>query len=404
MQLDFSDLSTFSSFRQPRSIIDASFDEKTSREALLETMQPLAIFDPSVTTFDECASMVNTYDRDEESSRDIEAFERERIRYLKDVVAYARLWFYAEENPEQRLFELSKKNLRDIDPSLIGESRYDESDSLMVKVCKTVMCFFWGQLYMWCFTETIRIWAGRHDILKWGASQDPRGLECPPIPSLSLSVHERKDLRDVIVDHVCIHQLGFENEERENLQALLRLFPGEIKKFDFSPKTKKFSLVFKEGWKLAPDWQKIRERFPNTREQRSYKGIQVDLKEAFIRIGNVIEGEVVQKGDRTYLEFGAKVIRAMVPATFQKAHLNFYVDILQWGRREDGSMTVKIDVSTNSNWFVDKAVKAIVVGISTAALGQATHAPILPPEGKSIPILNLEKLELIKNFLFWEKI
>jgi hypothetical protein len=400
MPIDFSDLSTFSSFRQPRSIIDASFDEKTSREALLETMQPLAIFDPSVTTFDACSALVNTYGRDEESSRDIEAFERERIRYLKDVVAYARLWFHAEENPEQKLFELSKMNLRDIDPSLIGESRYNESDRLIVKVYKTVMCFFLGQLYMWCFTETIR----RHDILKWGASQDPRGLECPPIPSLLLSVHERKDPRDVIVDHVCIHQLGFTEEERENLHALFRLFPGEIKKFDFFPKTKKFSLVFKEGWELTLDWQKIREQFPNTREQPSFKGIQVDLKEASIRIGNVVEGKVVQEGDRTYLEFGAEVMRATIPATFQGAHLDFYVDILQWGRREDGSMTVKIDVSTNSNWFVDKAVKAIVVGISTAALGQATHAPILPPEGRSISILNSEKLELIKNFLFCKKI
>ncbi|WP_420421839.1 hypothetical protein [Simkania sp.] len=404
MPLDFSGLTTFSSFRPSRSLIDASLDEKASRDALLEAMQPLTVYDSSVTTFDDCSTFVNTYDRDEESAQDIEAFERERTHYLKDVIAYSRSRFYSEENAEQKLFELAKKELRAIDPSLVGESRYDESENLALKVYKTVLCFFWGQLYMWCFTEAIRTWAGRHDILKWGASQNPKGLELPPIPSLEFKEHEGKDPRDILIDHVCIHQLGFEEEVRENLQALFKLFPGEIKKFNFSPKTKKFSLVLNDSWKVSPDWQKLRERFPKIPEKKGFKGVHVDLCDASILVGKVLEGEVVQEEDRTCLEFKSDAVKATVPATFNGAHLDFHIDILQWGRREDGSMTIKIDVSTGSSWFVDQAVKVIVVAFSTAKLGQATHTPILPPESKSIPIFNSRQLERTKDIIKWEKV
>lgn len=408
MSISFSGLAHISPSRRPQSLVDAAQYEKTGRQTLLDTMQPLATYDSSITTFDGCCGFVNAFDPDGEDDavHDVEAFEGQRLEYLKQVVTYSRSWFYTDENAEQKLFELSQKNLRAIDPSIIGESRYDAEDGLIVKIYKTVCHFLLRQVYMWCFPETVRTWAARHDILKWAANQDPRCLTRPPLhySSLSRQEEEGKDIRDIVIDRVCLPQLGFEEDERKKLQGLFRIFPGEIKSFEYSQKTKKFRLVFKDSWKLTLDWKKISERFHKLPEKIGFNGIHLDLYDVSIQTQKVIEGHVVHEDERSYFEFDPGSVRATLPATFNAAHIDILVDALQWGRRDDGSMTFKIDVSTSSNWFVDQAVKVIVAAGSTLLFKQATSSPILPPESKSIPAFNSEMLHKIKDIPNWNKV
>ena len=209
--------------------------------------------------------------------------------YLKQVVAYSCSWFYNDKNPVQQLFELSQKNLRAIDPSIIGESRYDAKDYLIVKVYKTIYYFLLGQIYFWCFQETVRTWAARQDVLKWAATQDPRCLERLPFKNVSAKVTREKeeDMRDVLIDRVCIPELGFKEDERENLQGLLRLCPGEIESFNFSQRTRKFRLAFKDSWNLTFDWDKIVKDVPKFPLKPGIQGVHLDLKAIAIRVEKV---------------------------------------------------------------------------------------------------------------------
>jgi len=239
-------------------------NERAIRQDLFEMMQPLRDHDVFNKTFDDCCIYSRRYtpiSASPEYQKEVYNFELCRAQYLENVIAYARGKFQGKADAEQKFFELSQKQLRAINPHLIGESRYGEQDWFYIKIYKTVSHFFWGQLYMWCNRDYIRMWAARHDILKWGAVQDPSTALRVPLdfyaPMSSDTGFVPRTTRDKVIQDIFLKEVGFEQEDIKSLQGILKLLPGRIQKFGYHPSTRAAHIILEKEWIARPNWELI---------------------------------------------------------------------------------------------------------------------------------------------------
>ena len=149
MGINFSSLEKV--FLQPSeaSFFDTKEFEKEDRQALFDAMQPLGLHDSFNTNFHNCCVYTSRFtpiSAGKEFCQEVYTFEKMRTQYLRSVVSYARDQFLGDEHAEKKLFELSLKKIRAIDPAIIGESRYEKGDLFLVKLFKVISKFFVGCL------------------------------------------------------------------------------------------------------------------------------------------------------------------------------------------------------------------------------------------------------------------
>ena len=150
--------------------------------------------------------------------------------------------------------------------------------------------------------------------------------------------------------------------------------------------------------------EKMEEKFPEVPARPGIKGVHLDAKKTSVQLQKVIEGEVIQKDGRTYLEFDPAVMQATVSADVCGWEAEIYIDAVQWGRRDDGSMTVKVHLAGCSNSWVGGLVTAAAIAGSSLVLQQATASPILPAARHYVPVLNAEDRNKLKDIPVWTKV
>lgn len=402
-------------------------NERKSRQVLFDAMQPLAVHDPLNTCFINCciySSRAEPIKMGVYHQKELQSFEEKRVHYLKSVLQLAR----EQYDGEQHLFSLAQKNLRAIDPALIGESRYLPTDQGLVKVFKVMYHFFWSQVYFWMSRETIRTWAARHDALLWGEAQEPGQVFYPSLrhhgAGASGNGFNPQTTRDTIIKDLCLGQLGFPKEDVEALQALLALFPEPIEEFMFHPSLQTFRVVFKKEGIALPDWKKmgvdvstdylsakegyeqilsllgklglsipavLRNAEPKVEKMPSWVTVQISGVQ--VRFPKLLEGRIVkEEGKPPRLEFATTPIRVEVPAQVKPFSPTLFIDLVSWGRKPCGSMTVAADIGASSGY--DGVIKTVVRGLTNPS----TTRLIYPKEDyQYLGLLCREILEAISE-------
>ena len=463
MAINFSNLERFSLQPREASFFETKEFEKEDRQTLFGAMQPLGLHDSFNTSFHNCCIYTSRFapiSAGMEFCQEVYTFEKTRTQYLKSVVAYARDQFPGDEHAEKKLFELSLKKIRSIDPAIIGESRYEEGDLFVVKLFKVAARFFVGHAYFLLNRDEIRTWAARHDILQWGATEDSRTEFLPKLHHFGFETsgkgfHPRSP-RDKIIKELYLDQLGHDEDDIEALQALFDIIPGTVEKFIFHPSTLEFRVVLEKEWVGAPNVEKLKEQigsfdiekekervsFPEL-ERLKKEGGSADIEKvkrmlAFLKkdklekllniitgevdplanspfegqilfkpqegrlhFGKVIEGKILkEEGMPPRLSFNEGSFQVEIPAKFGLGSPTIYMKLQEWGRKENGELQMKFGAGASFGY--DAAIKTLAAAVTKAKFGTASTSVVLPrkdEEGKKLP--SKKDFEIAKELINW---
>jgi hypothetical protein len=153
------------------SIETACREEDMSRQELSLSMQRIAQCDRTIENFTDCCRWNNPKYRVVQ-----EGFEGSCKDFLLRVLRFGEIRFKDADNYIQALKIDVDREIRVIDPELIGESRYDENDWLFVKIYKWILCFLKHLYFTWMDPYRIEILTARHDILMWASGKDLKEL------------------------------------------------------------------------------------------------------------------------------------------------------------------------------------------------------------------------------------
>lgn len=360
------------------------------------------------------------------ASREVELFEEKRKEYLLHILDHAQAKFQ-DEGAAQKLFEHSLKKVLQVDPYLAGETRYTPSDYLPSKVFKYALYSFRSRM---ADSKRTQKWLGRYEILSWGRSRDLQMLRRPSLTYIgAASSHFPQTARDHIVKHLCLDHLGFPKEEQEALQALFDLLPGAIESTHFDKKAKTFSIQIERGWvgKLLPEkldqffipipeeFAPVRDFLDNLRNigaqipgilTSAASSLAIFPKTVRLELGSTVSGRFVEDRNTKAreLEFDpGRTFRIVIPARFGLSSPDIYLDLLAWGRKEDG--TIFFRLSAGASWGSDLLVKSVVMASMKLLFGEATSVATIPSpdeERFELRIPSKSDCKLAQDVLHWE--
>ena len=415
MSINFGALERVSLYHEAKDAVVSG--EKFAWKQLFEAMQLLEARDPLNQNFGDCciyASRFYPVMRGPQAA-EVHVFEQKRAQYLKSVLIYAREFFPGDRHAEQKFFELSQRTLRAIDPALIGEKRYSNDDWLISKIYKLVVHGIFGRLYMWVYSEQLRMWLARCDILKWGAQQDPETVLKTPLQifdfSRAVDGFEIKNTRDQIISEVFYKEFGFEIQELKVLQTLFKLIPGEITTYTYSPSKGHVRVSLEKDWVGRPTWDTIDKksqkeipevfmpiRFLLEKLKTSSvpglstllsglqilgSGIRIYPKQVRLEVDQHFTAKVDKMKRRLDLEIGK--IKIVIPALGG----DIYISLLSFSREKNGKLRIKVAVS-GSNFIFNGTIKALTktlteIAVLLEGLNESSSSEIEIPVDLSLP-------------------